>query len=99
MRYVYRRTEPELWTVGFYTPDGEWEPESDHGSSDAAAERVGLLNGEGATTLLAELIKERDELRDQSRELLDQVQCLQWDLMVLQAAHDRCPEPVTGKGA
>jgi len=22
--WVYKRTEPELWTVGFYSPDGKW---------------------------------------------------------------------------
>jgi hypothetical protein len=45
MNWLYRKTEPRLWTVGFYTPDGGWEPESDHDSSDAAAERVHYLNG------------------------------------------------------
>lgn len=45
MGYVYIRSEPGLWTVGFYKPDGAWEPESDHGSSDDAAERVAHLNG------------------------------------------------------
>ena len=45
MSYVYIRSEPSLWTVGFYRPDGKWEPESDHGSSEEAAERVTRLNG------------------------------------------------------
>jgi hypothetical protein len=45
MSYVYIRSEPQLWTVGFYRPDGAWEPESDHGSQDEAAERVAWLNG------------------------------------------------------
>jgi hypothetical protein len=43
--YVYIRTEHELWTVGFYTPSGKWEPESDHGSREEAARRVHFLNG------------------------------------------------------
>jgi len=43
--YVYIQSEPGLWTVRFYRPDGEWEPESDHDSSDAAAKRVHYLNG------------------------------------------------------
>jgi hypothetical protein len=42
--YVYKQTEPYLWTVGHYTPDGQWIPESDHGSSGEAAERVHWLN-------------------------------------------------------
>lgn len=45
MSYVYIRSEPQLWTVGFYKPDGRWEPESDHGSTFDAAERVAFLNG------------------------------------------------------
>ncbi len=48
MSYVYKRTEPQLWTVGFYTPEGKWESESDWNSSDDAANRVSYLNG-GAT--------------------------------------------------
>lgn len=43
--YVYVQSEPGLWTVGFYQPDGRWEPESDHESKDKAAERVHYLNG------------------------------------------------------
>jgi len=48
--YVYRKSEHgpgtrDLWTVGYYKPNGEWEPESDHLSSEAAAQRVSWLNG------------------------------------------------------
>jgi hypothetical protein len=43
--YVYIRSEPQLWTVGFYAPDSKWHPESDHDSSEEAAERVIRLNG------------------------------------------------------
>jgi hypothetical protein len=43
--YVYIRSEPQLWTVGHYDPDGKFEPESDHGSTDDAAKRVRYLNG------------------------------------------------------
>lgn len=43
--YVYVKSEPGLWTVGFYRPDGKWEPESDHASREAAAKRVHYLNG------------------------------------------------------
>ena len=50
--YVYIKTPgghdyPALYTVGFYKPDGEWEPESDHESQDDAANRVAWLNGSG----------------------------------------------------
>jgi hypothetical protein len=43
--YVYIKSEPGLWTVGFYRPDGKWEAESDHDTSESAAERVHYLNG------------------------------------------------------
>ena len=44
--YVYIKSEPFLWTVGHYTPDGKWVPESDHNNKDDAAERVSYLNGD-----------------------------------------------------
>ena len=43
--WLYRRTETNLWTVGFYTPQGDWVPESDHNSPEEAAARVHYLNG------------------------------------------------------
>ena len=43
--WVYQKSEISLWTVGYYTPEGEWKPESDHPSADAAAQRVHFLNG------------------------------------------------------
>ena len=43
--YVYKRTEPQLWTVGYYDPEGKFEAESDHSSIEEASERVHYLNG------------------------------------------------------
>ena len=44
--YVYLRNKYErIYTVGFYDPDGEWHPESDHESAEEAAKRVHYLNG------------------------------------------------------
>ena len=43
--YVYIKTEPGLWTVGFYDPEGKWQGDSDHDSPEKAAERVHYLNG------------------------------------------------------
>lgn len=43
--YVYKNTEPGLWTVGYYDPSGNWEAESDWTSREKAAERVHYLNG------------------------------------------------------
>jgi hypothetical protein len=43
--WVYEQTEPNLWTVGFYDPQGRWHPDSDHGSQQKAGDRVHYLNG------------------------------------------------------
>ena len=43
--YVYIKSENQLWTVGFYKPDGKWNPESDHDTAEDAAKRVAYLNG------------------------------------------------------
>lgn len=43
--YVYIQSEPGLWTVGFYDPQGKFVPESDHNNTDSAATRVHWLNG------------------------------------------------------
>lgn len=45
MSYVYIKSEPGLWTVGFFDPNGNWQPESDHSSTEEAAKRVAWLNG------------------------------------------------------
>lgn len=43
--WVYIESERNLYTVGFYAPDGEWMSESDHPTSEEAAKRVHYLNG------------------------------------------------------
>jgi len=43
--YVYLRSEPGLFTVGFFDPSGKWHPESDFNIKDEAAARVAWLNG------------------------------------------------------
>ena len=45
--WVYRDNmrDAGCYTVGFYSPDGEWHPESDHPTSEEAAQRVRWLNG------------------------------------------------------
>ena len=45
--YVYVKSEPGLWTVGFYAPDDEWHPDSDHSDREEAANRVAYLKGGG----------------------------------------------------
>lgn len=44
MAYVYIRN-PECYTVGFFDPDGQFVPESDHDNHLDAAMRVNYLNG------------------------------------------------------
>ena len=53
--YLYRRTEPGLWTVGFYNPAGTWTPESDWDSPEKAAERVHWLNGGEKRGMMAKM--------------------------------------------
>ena len=43
--YVFIESDPGLWTVGFYDPNGKWQPESDHNDREEAAKRVAWLNG------------------------------------------------------
>lgn len=43
--YVYIKSELGLFTVGFYSPDGKWHPDSDYSSREEAAARVNYLNG------------------------------------------------------
>lgn len=44
-QYVYVKSEPGIWTVGFYDPSGKWHSDSDHDSKQEAASRVAWLNG------------------------------------------------------
>lgn len=43
--YVYIKSEPQLWTTGFYAPDGKWQPDEDFDQKEEAAKRVAWLNG------------------------------------------------------
>lgn len=53
--YVYRRTSGEIFTVGYFLPNGQFCHESDHGSKQKAAARVNYLNG-GVDIMLASKI-------------------------------------------
>ena len=39
------QVQREVWTVGFYKPDGTFESESDHDNKQAAAAHCHWLNG------------------------------------------------------
>ena len=47
--WVYKRTEPTVYTVGFFDPKGNWHSDRDYGTPNDAAERVSYLNGCNAT--------------------------------------------------
>lgn len=52
--YYYLKSEKYLWTVG--CGEGKnWQPESDHESPEAAAQRVAWLNGKTASVEAADL--------------------------------------------
>ena len=51
----------QLWTVGFYKPDGSFNSESDHATTESAAARVAYLNG-GIPTDASEAITEAAKL-------------------------------------
>lgn len=51
--WLYLKSEPQLYTVGFYDPAGKWQPESDHATADEAANRVRFLNGGAAPGILS----------------------------------------------
>lgn len=80
--YVYKRTDHQLYTVGFYSPDGEWEPESDHDNIRDAAARVVSLNG-------GTQIKNpsKDEC-DQLLKSIDHVSCESYDYYGIPLCND-----------
>lgn len=43
--WVYLLSEPGLFTVGFFDPNGKWHPDNDYNNREDAADRVAYLNG------------------------------------------------------
>lgn len=68
--YIYIRSEPQLWTVGHYTPSGKWEPESDHSTRNEAANRVAYLNGDSDAKELHERIAQLEAKIADLKEML-----------------------------
>lgn len=64
--YVYLKSEPGLWTVGHYDPNGKWQSESDHSSTDAAAARVSYLNGGSFDSVLVAALQEVEAICTES---------------------------------
>lgn len=61
MMYVYIQSEPGLYTVGFYDPDGQWQPESDWNTRAEAASRVAWLNGSPQENAVMNTLKVLDQ--------------------------------------
>lgn len=59
MAYYYIKTEsyPDLFTVGCDDANGNWHPDSDHGTREEAAKRVRYLNGDDYPEAFEELYK------------------------------------------
>lgn len=66
--WVYVRSEPNLFTVGFYALDDKWHSDSDHDTKESAAEKVNFLNGNCEITkdlleaLEAYVVLDKDEI-------------------------------------
>lgn len=72
--YFYKRTEPNLYTVGFEDCGGVWHPDSDWDTRGDAARQVSLLNGSnsgayGELRNLTEILEQRiDALEKELKE-------------------------------
>lgn len=65
--YVYMRTEQspyELYTVGFYDPQGKWITDSDYNKAEEAAERVHYLNGGAESSTKGSSVYENLRLKE-----------------------------------
>jgi len=54
----------DLWTTGFYDPEGKWHPESDHSTEEEATERARYLNGGNDSSEVERLQAEVKELKE-----------------------------------
>lgn len=59
--YVYIQSEKNIWTVGFYSPDGQWQAESDYDIKKVAAQRTAWLNGSSRTWFMVSALMIRND--------------------------------------
>jgi len=64
--WVYQKTEPCLYTVGFYDPQGKWHPDSDYNTTEQCAQRIAFLNGNPQPAITV-LIKQAVDLMGNAR--------------------------------
>ena len=68
--YVYKKSETLLWTVGYYDPSGQWQPESDHDIREEAAARIHYLNG-GGGAMVDSSVAEAADLAEAADQVVD----------------------------
>lgn len=67
--WYYKKSEPQLWTVGYDSASGDWTTDSDHDSRESAAQRVAFLNGGGQRSEIAELSQQLTNARSEIKAL------------------------------
>lgn len=86
--YVYLKSEPGLWTVGFYDPSGDWQPESDHTKQEEAANRAAFLNGQRSLAVEGPQVNVKEETYKHIFKVLTFMSRLAKDLMLRGIFHD-----------
>lgn len=93
--WVFIKSEPQLWTVGFYDPNGKWQAESDHNEQEEAAKRVHFLNGGSMTLGKEQTMKEAQDkyqliVDALNKELKSEIKRIDFkDSVELEIGHDR----------
>lgn len=100
--WVYQQTEPGLYTVGFYSPDGSWHTDGDYSKAEAA-KRAAYLNGaaqeiafegwvlrlyEEDGTLVKELPVEHADIYLRATPLGDEPGLAPWYQTIIRSAHE-----------
>ena len=101
--WVYEKTEDYLWTVGHYSPNGEWHTDSDHPTPEEAADRCACLNGDAITRIsgIKDLDKKIEAINSLKKDLheispfkTEPVDCVLWVKADSVVANDYNPNSV-----
>jgi hypothetical protein len=60
--YIFQKSEPGVWTVGYFTSSGEWKTECECSSAADASQRAHWLNGGHDKEDLAPTSDRRDDI-------------------------------------
>lgn len=76
MNWFYKRTEKNLFTVGFEDSKGEWYPDSDHESEFEVAHRVAYLNGSSKEIMehLQTALSQVEHFRNASQKVVEGIE-------------------------